>query len=111
MTIKTSSMRTRKPAVMDKGLLQVLPAEVDEFALDLVRLLKRAGVWEPLPKRQTPSPEVASTTPRHCRARQTPPARRCPIAGNWRGNERVRQSTETVCNPLQKEEATCSMNK
>lgn len=111
MTIKTSSMRTRKPAVMDKGLLQVLPAEVDEFALDLVRLLKRAGVWEPLPKRQTPSPEVAGTTPRHCRAQQTPPARRCPIAGNWRGNERVRQPTETVCNPLQKEEATCSMNK
>lgn len=51
MTIKTSSMRTRKPGVMDRGLLQVLPVETDEFDLDLVRLLKWAGVWEALPKR------------------------------------------------------------
>ncbi|MQB09399.1 hypothetical protein DXT96_05920 [Agrobacterium sp. ICMP 6402] len=51
MTIKTSSMRTRKPDVLDKSLLQVLPVETDEFDLDLVRLLKWAGVWEALPKR------------------------------------------------------------
>lgn len=111
MTIKTSSMRTRKPAVMDKGLLQVLPAEVDEFALDLVRLLKRAGVWEPLPKRQTPSPEVAGTTPRHCRARQTPSARRCPIAGNRCRCGRKHQSAEAIYDPLHDEEITCSMKK
>jgi len=76
MTIKTSSMRTGKPGVTDKSLLQVLPAEVDEFALDLVRLLKRAGVWEALPKRPAPSPEAAGTTPRHRLARQAQPARR-----------------------------------
>lgn len=51
MTIKTSSMRTQKPDVMDETLLQVLPAELDEFDLDLVRILKWAGVWKALPKR------------------------------------------------------------
>ncbi|MFS8144326.1 hypothetical protein [Rhizobium sp. BR 249] len=52
MTIKTISMRTRKPDVMDKSLLQVLPAELEEIALDLPRLLKMTGAWEALPKKQ-----------------------------------------------------------
>lgn len=111
MTIKTSSMRTGKPGVMDKGLLQVLPAEVDEFALDLVRLLKRAGVWEALPKRQMPSPEAAGTTPRHCRARQAQPARRTPITGHRCRCRRERQSAEAICDTLHDEEITCSMKK
>lgn len=111
MTIKTSSIRTRKPGVTDKGLLQVLPAEVDEFDLDLVRLLKRAGVWEALPKRQTPSPEAAGTTPRHRCARQAQPARRNPITGNRCRSRRERQSVEAICVRLHEEEITCSMKK
>lgn len=111
MTIKTSSMRTRKSGVMDESLLQVLPAEVDEFALDLVRLLKEAGVWEALPKRQAPSPEAAGTTPRHRRARQAQPARRYPITGNRCSCGREHHSAEAICDPLHDEEITCSMRK
>ncbi|HLP66049.1 hypothetical protein [Ciceribacter sp. RN22] len=52
MTIKTISLRTRKPDVVDKRLLQSLPPGLEEITFDLPRLLKTAGVWEALPKRQ-----------------------------------------------------------
>lgn len=71
MTIKTSSMRTRKPDVMDKSLLQVLPAELDEFDLDLIRLLKWTGVWEALPKRR--HRHLKRLAPRHVTAARGKP--------------------------------------
>ncbi|MBB4008040.1 hypothetical protein BJF91_09495 [Allorhizobium taibaishanense] len=65
MNTKTISLRARNQNVVDKSLLQPVPAELEETAFDLPRLLKMTGVWEALPKRQR----------RHHRARQTPSAR------------------------------------
>ncbi|NKN12271.1 hypothetical protein [Rhizobium laguerreae] len=52
MTIKTISLRTRKPDLVEKSLLQPLPSELEETTFDLARLLKNAGVWRALPKGQ-----------------------------------------------------------
>lgn len=111
MTIKTSSMRTQKPDVMDETLLQVLPAELDEFDLDLVRILKWAGVWKALPKR--PRRHLKRLAPHHVivvRGKPNmPDAIRSP--GTDAAAAENASRPETIRNPLQNEEAACSMKK
>jgi len=110
MTIKTISLRIRKPNAVDKSLLQSLPAELGEITFDLPRLLKTTGVWEALPKRQRR--HLRRLAPRLVTVvRQAQPARRYPITGNRCRSGRERQSAEAICDPLHDEEITCSMKK